>query len=196
MPVTGQRAQFRRMQDGTAADYAVIEAAEQAYFAKLPGRIIDAVAGLAADGLDGYPVDRTQHSLQSASRALRDGRETEYVVAALVHDVGDALAPFSHGRLAASILRPFVSARIAWIVEHHPVFQTYHYGPYLGVDKNARERYRGHQWFDDTAEFCARYDENCFDRDYDSLPLEHFVPLVREIFGREPAFPETVPLPG
>ena len=106
MPVTGQRAQFRRMQDGTAADYVIIEAAEQDYFAKLPDRIIDTVASLAADGLDGYPVDRTQHSLQSATRALRDGRETEYVVAALVHDVGDALAPFSHGRLAASILRP------------------------------------------------------------------------------------------
>ena len=194
MTATGQRAQFRRMQDGTAADYAIIEAAEQAYFAALPDRVVNTVAALAAEGLDGYPVDRTEHSLQSATRALRDGRETEYVVAALVHDVGDSLAPFSHGRLAASILRPFVSERITWNIEHHPELQTYHYGPHLGADKNARERYRGHQWFDDTAEFCARYDENCFDRDYDSLPLEHFVPLVQEVFSRKPAFPETAAL--
>lgn len=194
MTVAGQRAQFRRMRDGTAADYAIIEAAEQAYFAKLPDRILAAVGALAAEGLDGYPVDRTTHSLQSATRAFRDGRETEYVVAALVHDLGDTLAPFSHGRLAASILRPFVSERIAWIIEHHPVFQTYHYGPFLGTDPNAREWYRGHQWFDDTAEFCARYDENCFDRNFDSLPLEHFSPLVREVFGREPSFPETAAL--
>jgi predicted HD phosphohydrolase len=185
-----RRAGFRRMRDGTEADYALIEAAERAYFAKLPERVLGAVAALAAEGLDGYPVDRTEHSLQSATRALRDGRDTDYVVAALVHDIGDPLAPFSHGRLAASVLRPFVSARLFWIVEHHPVFQTHYYAPHLGVSGDERERYRGHPWFADTVEFCERYDENCFDADYPSLPLEHFAPMVREVFGRTPSFPE------
>ncbi len=189
MPTT--RATFTRMQDGTARDYQIIEAAESVYFARLPDRILEAVAALGTDGLDGYPVDRTTHSLQSATRALGDGREPEYVVAALVHDLGDPLAPFSHGSLAAAILRPFVSPRIVWVIDHHPLFQTFYYAPHLGAKKEAREIHRGHQWFDDTVEFCERYDENCFDPDYQNLPLEAFAPLVHDIFGRPPTFPET-----
>jgi predicted HD phosphohydrolase len=177
---------FTRMQDGTAADYAVIEEIDNQYFAGLPDRVLAAVAGLATEGLGGYAVDRTEHSLQSATRALRNGEDTDYVVAALVHDIGDALAPFSHGSLAAAVLKPFVSERICWIVSHHPVFQMYYYAPHMGGVKDARERYRGSPWFDDTVFFCENYDENCFDPAYDSLPLEHFEPMVREVLGREP----------
>ncbi|MCG3774157.1 MAG: hypothetical protein JW395_0974 [Nitrospira sp.] len=110
--MAAEKANFTRMQDGTAEEYAAIEEADAKYFADLPGRVAAAVAGLAKEGLGGYAVDRTQHSLQSATRAHLAGEDVEYVVAALVHDVGDPLAPFSHGRLAASILRPFVSPRI------------------------------------------------------------------------------------
>ena len=186
-----ESATFTRMQDGDAADYAKIDAIDAHYFSELPNRIIAAVADLANEGLNGYAVDRTEHSLQSATRALRAGEDTDYVVAALVHDIGDALAPFSHGRLAASILKPFVSQRITWIVEHHPVFQMYFYAPHMGATRDARERYRDHEWFDDAAYFCENYDENCFDPNYPSLPLEHFAPLVHEVFGRPPRFPET-----
>jgi predicted HD phosphohydrolase len=180
------RATFTRMRDGTAEDYAVVEAAEVEYERGLPDRILGAVKALGDAGLGGYAVTRLEHSLQSATRAMRDGRETDYVVAALVHDIGDGLAPHAHGSYAATVLRPYVSERICWIVEHHPVFQMHYYAPHLGGDGDARERYRGHQWFDDTVEFCEKYDENCFDPDYDSLPLEHFEPMVREVFTRQP----------
>lgn len=182
------RAGFARMQDGTAEDYRLIEEAEEAFVQGLPERVLGAVRDLERHGLGGFPISRFEHSLQSATRALRDGRDTEYVVAALVHDVGDPLAPYSHGSYAASILRPFVDRRITWIVEHHPVFQMYYYAPHMGGVKDARDRYRGHEWFDATVEFCENYDENCFDASYRSLPLDDFVPLVREVFSRKPAF--------
>ena len=181
-----ERAAFTRMRDGNRADYQIIERAEAEFNTGLPGRVLDAVRDLAAFGLGGFPIDRFQHSLQSATRALRDDRGTDYVVMALVHDIGDGLAPHSHGQYAASVLRPFVPERLAWITEHHPVFQMYYYAPNMGGDKDARERYRGHQWFDDCVEFCERYDENCFDPGYDNLPLETFEPMVYEVFGREP----------
>ncbi len=177
---------FARMQDGSREDYELIEAAEAEFNRGLPGRVLAAVDALGADETCGYPISRYEHSLQSATRALRDGREVDYVVAALVHDIGDGLAPHSHGSLSAAVLRPYVSERISWIIEHHPVFQMYYYAPNMGGTKDARERYRGHQWFDDTVEFCEKYDENCFDARYDNLPMEAFQPLVEEVFTRTP----------
>jgi len=111
-----------------------------------------------------------------------------YVVAALVHDIGDSLAPYSHGSYAAAVLRPFVSEELCWVISHHPLFQMYYYGPHMGGDKHSRDQFRGHPWFDATVEFCERYDENCFDPDYDWLPLAHFAPAVEEVFTREPSF--------
>jgi len=183
------RATFTRMQDGTAEEYALINAREAAYNRGLPLRVLDAVRALGEPGSDpGYAVSRLAHSLQSATRAERDGRPVDYVVAALIHDIGDGLAPYSHGSYAAAVLRPFVSEELCWIVSHHPLFQMHYYGAQTGDDANAREAYRGHPWFEATAEFCERYDENCFDPGYDWLPLEHFTPAVGEVFSREPAF--------
>jgi predicted HD phosphohydrolase len=150
--------------------------------AELPGRILEAVSAL-RDFQGVLPVDRLEHSLQSATRAHRDGREEEYVVAALVHDIGDALAPYSHGEFVAAVLKPFVSERLCWIIKHHPVFQSYYYGHLVGGDRNARDVYRDNEWFDDCAEFCELYDQNCFETDYDSLPLEFFEPMVRRVFN-------------
>jgi predicted HD phosphohydrolase len=183
------RATFTRMQDGTAAEYALIHARETAYNGSLPLRVLDAVRALGAAEPDlGYAVSRLDHSLQSATRAERDGRPVDYVVAALMHDIGDGLAPYSHGSYAAAVLRPFVSDELCWIVSHHPLFQMYYYGAQTGDDVNAREAYRGHPWFDATVEFCERYDENCFDPGYDWLPLEHFAPAIEEVFSRKPDF--------
>jgi predicted HD phosphohydrolase len=182
------RARFTRMQDGTAAEYAVIEAADAEGARGLPGRILDAVRALDDGGTAGYAVTRLEHSLQSATRAERDGKPADYVVAALIHDIGDGLAPFSHGSYAASVLRPFVSEELCWVVSHHPLFQMYYYAPNMGGDKNARDRFAGHRWYDATVEFCERYDENCFDPAYDWLPLEHFSPAVEDVFTREPVF--------
>jgi predicted HD phosphohydrolase len=183
------RATFTRMQDGTTEEYARIHAREAEYNRGLPGRVLDAVRALdEAEPDPGYAVSRLEHSLQSATRAERDGRPADYVVAALIHDTGDSLAPYSHGSYAAAVLRPFVSEELCWIVSHHPLFQMYYYGAQTGDDANAREAYRDHPWFGATVEFCERYDENCFDPAYDSLPLDHFAPAVREVFFRKPVF--------
>ena len=177
---------FTRMADGTAEDYELLARLEEEYTRLLPDRLLAAVRALESS-FAGYQVSRYEHSLQSATRALRDGRSDEYVVAALLHDIGDELAPHTHGQMVGAILRPFIEPRICWIVEHHGVFQQYFYGRQTGEDPDARERYRGHEWFDDCAEFCELYDQNCFDPGYDSLPLDEFEPLVRSVFS-EPRY--------
>jgi predicted HD phosphohydrolase len=183
------RAAFTRMRDGTPAEYAMINAREAEYNRTLHVRVLDAVRALGAAEPDpGYAVSRLEHSLQSATRVERDGRSVDYVVAALVHDIGDGLAPYSHGSYAAVVLRPFVSEELCWVIDHHPLFQMYYYGAQTGDDVNARDTFRGHPWFDATVEFCEHYDENCFDPDYDWLPLEHFAPAVEEVFSRKPTF--------
>ena len=177
------------MQDGTAEEYALIHAREAAYNRTLHLRVLDAVRVLGAAEPDpGYAVSRLAHSLQSATRAEREDRPVDYVVAALIHDIGDGLAPYSHGSYAAAVLRPFVSPQLCWIVSHHPLFQMHYYGAQTGDDVNARDAYLEHPWFGAAVEFCERYDENCFDPGYDWLPLEHFAPAVGEVFSREPAF--------
>jgi predicted HD phosphohydrolase len=135
--------------------------------------------------ISGYKVSRLEHCLQSATRAHRAGEPEEVVVAALVHDIGDMIAPFSHSELAAAVLRPFVSEKIYWIVKHHGLFQMYYFAHHLGGDRNARNRYRDHQWYDDAVQFCELYDQNCFDPDYDSEPLAFFAPMVERLFRRE-----------
>lgn len=177
---------FTRMEDGTKEDYELLERAEQGYLAELPDRLLAALEGLKRS-FAGYKVSRYEHSLQSASRAHRDGRGEEYVVAALLHDIGDELAPYTHGEMTAAVLRPYVAPEICWVVKHHGLFQAYYYGHHTGEDPNARDRYRDHEWFDACAEFCERYDQNCFDPDYESLPLEFFEPMVRRVFA-EPRY--------
>jgi predicted HD phosphohydrolase len=174
---------FTRMQDGTREDYALIARHELALQGGLPDRLLAGLAAL-ADHSGGYAVDRLTHSLQSATRALRDGRDDEYVACALIHDIGDGLAPANHSELAGAIVKPFVSEKNHWIVKHHGIFQGYYFFHHFGLDRNMRDRYRDHAFFDDCAEFCANYDQNCFDPEYDTLPLTHFEPLVRDFFGK------------
>jgi predicted HD phosphohydrolase len=168
------------MQDATAADYEPIISRAIDHVAGLPERVLAAVGELGA-GDAGYAVSRLDHSLQSATRALRDGRDDAYVVMCLVHDIGDTLAPHNHGEIAATVVEPFVSRELTWITRYHPVFQFYYYGARVGVDPNLRDRYRGHEYFDATVEFCEKYDENCFDPTYDVLSLDDFAPIVRRV---------------
>jgi predicted HD phosphohydrolase len=181
-----QQVSFRRMDEGTPADYALLNSLEERFVETLPDRILAALDGL-KNSLSGYQINRLEHSLQSASRAEDDGADIELIVAALIHDLGDDLAPLNHSQLAAAIIRPYVRAEVSWIIEHHGVFQMFYYGDAMGVDKNAREIYRSHKWFDSCERFCAHWDQMSFDPDYKSRPLEHFEPMVREIFSR-PAF--------
>lgn len=176
---------FTRMEDGTAEDYALLQRLEDEYCASLADRIL-ATFRSQATTFDGYQVTRQQHALQTATRALRDGADEEMIVAALLHDLGDALAPHNHSEYAASILRPYVSERTWWIIQHHGVFQAYYYAHHAGGDRNARDRYRDHPHYQATVDFCQRWDQSSFDPAYDSLPLEHFEPMVRRVFGRPP----------
>jgi predicted HD phosphohydrolase len=175
-------ATFTRMIDGTQADYDAVVAVEEAYNRGLVDRVLQAVRDLDA-GAQAYAVTRYEHSLQSATRASRDGRDDEYVVAALLHDIGDGLAPHTHGEFAAAVLRPFVRPELQWIVAHHGAFQLHYYGRYTGGDPDAREHFRDHEWFDACEEFCLLYDQESFDPSYDSEPLAAFESAVRRVFG-------------
>ena len=173
---------FTRMQDGTREDYGAIARYSVEFVSGLPDRILTHLQLLESD-TGGYAVTRLTHSLQTATRAHHDGRDEEYVVCALLHDIGDTLASINHSELAATILEPFVSDENHWIVKHHGIFQGYYFFHHLGLDRNLRDRYRDHPLFGECAAFCAKYDQNSFDPDYDTLPLEHFEPAVRKLFA-------------
>ena len=176
---------YTRMADMTAEDFRLMEADAERDEAQLPGRLMDAVAQL--DQFQGSAkVTRLEHSLQSATRAHRAGKDKEYVAAALLHDIGDALAPVSHGEMVGAVLRPFVSERVCWMIQKHALFQAYYYAHLMGADRNARDKYLDHPFYDDCVEFCEHFDQNCFDPEYDSLPLEHFRPVIEAVFGRPP----------
>jgi len=166
------------MVDGTAEDWSIIDAADAEFLKGLPDRLLSHLKLLGGE-YGGFAVDRLTHSLQTATRAYRAGRDDEYVFCALVHDIGDTLGPANHAEVAAAIVAPFVSEQNRWMVEKHGVFQGYYFFQFVGLDRDLREQYRQHEWFDYTAEFCAEYDQASFDPGYDTLPLEHFEPLVR-----------------
>jgi predicted HD phosphohydrolase len=177
---TPERTSFKSFEESTAEDWAVI--APQ--LSVTQGLVADRVIGLLRElGEDygGFPVNRLEHSLQTATRAERDGKDDEYVFCALIHDIGDTLSPFNHPAIAAGIVKPFVSEANHFMVKHHGEFQGYYFWHHLGMDKDAREKFRDSEFFDHTEEFCAKYDQTAFDADYVSNPLEHYEPLIRQI---------------
>jgi predicted HD phosphohydrolase len=174
---------FRRMADGTKEDYEMLDRAEREYALGLPDSILASLRKL-DHSLEGYPVSRLEHSLQAATRALRDGADEELVVAALVHDIGDELAPYNHTEIAAGIIRPYVRPEVTWIVEQHGLFQNYYYVHHLGGNRNARDKFRDHPWYQACIDFCEKWDQCSFDPNYAWEPLSTFEPLVRKIFSR------------
>ena len=186
-----QTVQFTQMKDGTRADYALLAEQEQAYVAATAERLLAALAELDR-GFSGYKISRLGHSLQSATRARRDGADADWIVTALLHDVGDSLAPHNHDELAAAILRPFVREQCSWVCAHHGDFQLVYYGHHVGADPMKRERHRASPYFDDCAQFCERWDQASFDPAYDTDPLDSFAPLLREVFARKPYAPEVL----
>ena len=178
-----ERAKFREMKEGTAEDWAIIGADYMQFASGLPDRVLAHLKLLDGD-FGGFPVDRLEHSLQTATRAHRDGRDEPYVVMALLHDIGDTLGTFNHPEIGAAMLRPFVSEELHWIANTHGVFQGYYFFHYLGMDRDLRENYRGHANFEACAEFCEKYDQAAFDPAYDSAPLSFFEPMVGRVFSR------------
>ena len=182
MEAAEARATFRDMQDGTAQDWAVISKEFRAYSAVLPDRVLAHLRLLDGD-CGGFPVDRLTHSLQTATRAHRDGKDEEYVICALLHDIGDTLGSFNHPDIAAAILKPFVSDADLWMVQNHGIFQGYYFFHHLGMDRDMREQFAGHPHYERTAEFCELYDSPAFDSKAETLPLSEFEPMVRRLFS-------------
>ncbi len=174
---------FTQMKDGDREDYTFLTNHEVEYTKGTADRLLRALVDL-DKGLSGYQVTRLGHSVQSATRALNDGADVDWIVSALLHDIGDIYAPHNHDEFAASILRPFVREQCAWVVEKHGDFQMVYYGHHVGGNPNKRDAFKDHPYFDDCATFCERWDQSSFDPNYHSKPLEFFAEMVREVFAR------------
>lgn len=176
---------FTQMKDGTKDDYALLHELEKPYLSMTADRILDELRRQGAVSLEGYKITRLDHALQSATRARRDGADVDWIVGALLHDIGDGLAPQNHDRFSAEVIRPFVRWDVAWVVEHHGIFQMIYYGRHYGWDENARDRFKDHPCFDSCARFCERWDQSSFDPAYNQDTLDSFEPMVREVFARK-----------
>lgn len=176
------RATFKTMAESTQAEWALIAASSAQFNKGLADRVLTHLKLLDGD-FGGFAVDRLTHSLQSATLAHRDGMDEEYVVCALLHDIGDTLGSTNHADIGAAILKPFVSEANHWMLENHGIFQGYYFFHHLGLDKDMREQYRGHPHFEYTARFCHRHDQNAFDPAYESMPLEAFTPMVQRVMS-------------
>ena len=175
------RATFSAMTEGTAEDWQRIAASSLAFYPGLPDRVMAHLRLLDGD-FGGFKVDRLTHSLQTATRAYRADRDDAYVACALLHDIGDTLASFNHPDIGAAIVKPFVDDGYHWMVEKHGIFQGYYFFHHLGLDRDMRDQFDGHPYYDLTAEFCADFDQPSFDPDYPTMALEEFEPLLRDFF--------------
>ena len=180
-----EKVKFTQMKDGNKEDYLLLEKHEKKYIEGTADRLIKFMDNLNAT-LEGYQITRLEHSLQSATRALNDKASEEMIVATLLHDIGDELAPLNHSEYAAAVLKPYVSEKTHWIIEKHGEFQMYYYAHHLGGDKNQREKYKGHKYYQDTIEFCENWDQKSFDPNFKSLTLNDFEPMIKKIFSRKP----------
>ena len=178
-----ERATFARMEKSTAQDWQIISGEAKNFSRQLPDRLMAHLKLLDGD-FGGFPVDRYTHSLQAATRALKAGRDEEYVVCALFHDIGDTLGPFNHFDIAAAILKPFVSEANLWMVQHHGIFQGYYFFHHLGLDRNLRDQFAGHAHYARTEEFCTLFDNPAFDPKGETLPMSEFEPMLRRVFAK------------
>jgi predicted HD phosphohydrolase len=178
-----EKVKFTAMKDGDAEDYHLLDGLERDYAAGTAKRLLGALTQL-DESLSGYQITRLGHSVQAATRAWRDGADTDWVVAALLHDIGDIFAPYNHDEYAATILKPFVREQVTWVVEKHGDFQRLYYAHHTGGNPHARDKFKGHIYFDDCDAFCERWDQSSFDPDYPSLPVAFFAPMVEQVFAR------------
>lgn len=178
-----QRAKFNHMKDGTAEDWAIIGKEAVEFSRSLNQRIIDHLMLLEGD-CGGFPIDRLTHCLQTATLAHKDGKDEEYVICALLHDIGDTLGPANHADIAATILEPYISEANHWMVKHHAIFQGYYFFEYLGLEKNLRDQYKDHPHYDQTLEFIEKYDAPAFDPETETYPLSFFEPMLKSVLSK------------
>ena len=179
---------FIQMKDGDKEDYDFLINHEIEHTKGTADRLLKALVEL-DEGLSGYKITRLGHSLQSATRAWRDGADIDWIVSALLHDIGDIYAPYNHDEYAASILRPFVREQCTWVIEKHGIFQMLYYGEHVCSNPHKREKYKEHIYFQDCSDFCELWDQKSFDPNYDTKSIDFFTPMVREVFARKPYDP-------
>lgn len=181
-PLLSQSSTFGAMTEASPLDWQIIAAHNREFSKGLADRVITHLQLLDGD-YGGFSVDRLEHSVQTATRAYRADKSDEYVVCALLHDIGDTLGSFNHPDVAVAILKPFISEDHLWMVEKHGIFQGYNFFHHLGMDRNMRDQFAGHQAYDLTVEFCQDFDQPAFDPNYDSMALEEFLPAVDAMFA-------------
>lgn len=186
---------FTAMKDGTRAEYEMLDALEQVHREGTADRLLREMQSQAEDSLSGYKITRLEHGLQAATRARRDGADTDWVVAALLHDIGDGLAPQNHDKFAAEIMRPYLREEVTWVVEHHGIFQMYYYAHHYGWDKELRQQYNDSPYYQSCVDFCERWDQSSFDPDFAMDPLDSFADEVHQVFART-AFDPEITQPG
>ena len=177
------RAKFRNFEEGTQEDWAIIARQYSGFAQGLPDRILTHLKLLDGD-FGGFPIDRLQHCLQTATRAYRDGRPETYVVMALLHDIGDTIGTYNHPDIGAAIIKPFVTEEEHWICAQHGLFQGNYYFHFIGMDRDARDVHHGHEHWDACELFCRKYDQAAFDPDYDTEPLSFFEPMLRRVMAK------------
>jgi predicted HD phosphohydrolase len=176
---------FTEMKNGSKEDYLLLDKHEKKYIEGTADRLIKFMSGL-SNTLEGYQVTRLEHSLQTATRALNDKADEEMIVAALFHDIGDELAPLNHSEYAGTVLKPYVNEKTHWVIEKHGEFQMYYYAHHLDGNRDQRDKYKGHKYYQDTVNFCENWDQKSFDPNFRSMSLKEFEPFVKKIFSRKP----------
>ncbi|MEO1197653.1 MAG: peptidase [Pseudomonadota bacterium] len=192
MTELGRTVSFSQMKDGTKEDYLLLEELEKPFVDATAERLLAALAAQEDETLTGYKISRLGHGLQAATRAMDDGADIDWIVSALLHDIGDALAPYNHDEYAAAILRPFVREECTWVVEHHAAFQAYYYAHHHGGNRHRRDQFKDTPHYKACVDFCERWDQSSFDPAYPTKPLDTFAPMVREVFARKPNDPSVI----
>ena len=178
-----QRAKFTAMTESTQAEWMAIGQIGAPYNRQMPDRML-AHLKMLGDDEGGFAVNRLEHSLQTATRAFKDGRDEEYVVCALIHDIGDVLSPSNHAEMGAMVLKPYISEQNHWMMDKHGIFQGYYFFQHLGLDRDMRDQFAGHPHFEYCAQFCHLYDQNSFDPNYQSMSVEEFEPMLRRVLEK------------
>ena len=184
--MTEKNVKFKHMKDGDKEDYLLLQKYEEKYVSLTYERIIEELTRQGKNTMEGYKITRLDHGLQSATRAYNDGADIDWIVGALLHDIGDGLAPQNHDRFSAEVIRPYVRDEITWVIEHHGIFQMIYYAHHYGWDKNARDKFKDNIYFQTCADFCERWDKKSFDPEYENKDLDFFKPLIKEVFSRPP----------
>ena len=183
--MTEKNVKFKHMKDGDKEDYLLLQKYEEKYVSLTYERIIEELTRQGKNTMEGYKITRLDHGLQSATRAYNDGADIDWIVGALLHDIGDGLAPQNHDRFSAEVVRPYVRDEITWVIEHHGIFQMIYYAHHYGWDKNARDKFKDNIYYKSCSDFCERWDQSCFDPNYNYEPIEFFEPMIREVFKRK-----------